>query len=462
MRRAPYAAGHVPHPEDIVAPEWLACRSHLTRSEQKENIVRILIVGSGGREHALAWKLSQSPKVTQLYIAPGNGGTAALGQNVPISDDDLPGLTSFAKDNAIDLVVIGPELPLVLGLKEALAQSGIPCFGPSAFAAQLEGSKAFAKSVMRDTGVPTAHFRVFDDVEAARVHVAERDMPCVVKADGLAAGKGVVVCSTREEALEAVNDMMAKQIFGKAGERIVIEDALKGEEASFLAFSDGTTVVCMPSSQDHKAVGEGDTGPNTGGMGAYSPAPILPHEDYEMMADLVIRPIVRHMGTVDQPFVGILYAGIMYTEDGPKVLEYNVRFGDPECQPLLSRLDGDLAEIMQACIDGTLADVDIRWKPETAICVVLAADGYPASYPKGMAITGLDEADAISGVKVFQAGTTLDGDTVRTAGGRVLGVTALGSDLADAKERAYKAVDAIHFDNCYFRRDIGDKGLRRD
>lgn len=423
--------------------------------------MRILIVGSGGREHALTWKLSQSPLVEKLFIAPGNGGTASLGENIPIQDDDLPGLTNFAKDNDIDLVVIGPELPLVLGLKESLFHAGIPCFGPNAFAAQLEGSKAFAKTIMRESGVPTADFRVFDDVDAARAHIAERDMPCVVKADGLAAGKGVVVCKTREEALEAINEMMAKQIFGKAGERVVVEDALAGEEASFLAFCDGKDIVCMPSSQDHKAVGEGDTGPNTGGMGAYSPAPILPREDYEMMADLVIRPIVDLMTKKEQPFVGVLYAGIMYTEDGPKVLEYNVRFGDPECQPLLMRLDTDLAAIMKACINGRLNDIEIKWKDETAICVVIAADGYPKAYPKGMEITGLDEADAIDGVKVFQAGTKAEGGRILSSGGRVLGVTALGKDLADAKAKAYEGVAKVHFEKSYFRRDIGDKGLRR-
>ncbi|NJB68319.1 phosphoribosylamine--glycine ligase [Desulfobaculum xiamenense] len=423
--------------------------------------MRILIVGSGGREHALAWKLSQSPLVDKLYIAPGNGGTAALGENIPIHDDDLPGLTTFAKDNAIDMVVIGPELPLVLGLKEALAHSGIPCFGPNAFAAQLEGSKAFAKTVMRESGVPTAPFRVFDDAKDARLHIAERSMPCVVKADGLAAGKGVVVCSSREEALEAIDEMMVKQVFGKAGERVVIEDALRGEEASFLAFCDGKTIVCMPSSQDHKAVGEGDTGPNTGGMGAYSPAPILPPEDYEMMTDLVIRPIVRHMAAKDNPFVGVLYAGIMFTENGPQVLEYNVRFGDPECQPLLTRLDSDLAEIMTACIEGRLHEIDIRWKAETAICVVMAADGYPRSYPKGMEISGFAEAETVEGVTVFQAGTRPEDGRILASGGRVLGVTALGADLAQAQKRAYEGIEKIHFDKSYFRRDIGDKGLRR-
>lgn len=423
--------------------------------------MRILIVGSGGREHALAWKLSQSSKVEKLFIAPGNGGTAALGENVAIKDDDLPAIAAFAKEKALDLVVTGPELPLVLGLKEVLDQEGIACFGPNAFAAQLEGSKAFAKMVMEASGVPTAAFEVFDDYDAARAHVEERPMPCVVKADGLAAGKGVVVAKTREEALEALKEMMEKQVFGAAGERVVVEDALIGEEASFLAFSDGKTIRVMPSSQDHKAIYENDEGPNTGGMGAYTPAPILPREHYEATAEAVIAPIVKYMAAKGYPFVGVLYAGLMYTEDGPMVLEYNVRFGDPECQPLLTRLDSDLADIMEACVDGTLAEAEVNWKDETSICVVMAAEGYPKSYPKGMEITGLDEANALDGVTVFQAGTKAEDGKIISSGGRVLGVTALGAGLAEAKKLAYEAVDKIHFDKSYCRRDIGDKGLKR-
>ncbi|BBD09843.1 phosphoribosylamine--glycine ligase [Desulfovibrio ferrophilus] len=423
--------------------------------------MRILIVGSGGREHALAWKLAQSPKVDKMFIAPGNGGTAQLGENVDINDDDLPAIAAFARNNAIDLVVTGPELPLVLGLKETLDQEGITCFGPNAFAAQLEGSKAFSKTVMRAAGVPTADFEVFDDYDQARAHVDERSMPCVIKADGLAAGKGVVVAKTREEALEALDEMMVKQVFGAAGERVVVEDALIGEEASFLAFSDGVNISVMPSSQDHKAVYEGDKGPNTGGMGAYTPAPILPKADYEKTAEMTLAPIIRHMAKAGHPFKGVLYAGLMYTDEGPKVLEYNVRFGDPECQPLLTRLDSDLFEIMMACVNGTLDEMSIDWNDETSVCVVLAAEGYPKSYPKGMEITGLADADAMDKVKVFQAGTKAEGDKILSSGGRILGVTALGADLSSAKELAYQAIEKIHFDNCYFRRDIGDKGLKR-
>ncbi len=423
--------------------------------------MNILLVGSGGREHALAWKIKQSPLVTALYIAPGNGGTALEGENVNIAPDDIPALVRFAVDKSIDLVVAGPELPLVLGLKNALDEKKIPCFGPGAYAAQLEGSKGFAKSVMQEAEVPTADFAVFDDVTMARDYLKKQTMPVVIKADGLAAGKGVVIVNELEEGLATLEEMMEDQVFGSAGTRVVIEEALQGEEASFLAFCDGRTVVALPSSQDHKRIGEGDTGPNTGGMGAYSPAPILPRKDYEATSDLVIKPIIQHLDAMDHPFKGILYAGLMYTDKGPYVLEYNVRFGDPECQPLLARLDTDIVEIMLACVEGRLDTIDIAIKPESSLCVVLAADGYPGSYAKGMEITGIDDADAIPGVKVFQAGTRLEDGRTLSSGGRVLGVTALGKDLAEAKAKAYQAVDKIAFDGKYFRRDIGDKGLSR-
>ncbi len=423
--------------------------------------MKILVVGSGGREHALCWKLAQNPRVKHILCAPGNGGTAQVGENVPINDDDIPSLIALAKDQEVALVVVGPEMPLVLGLENALIREGIPCFGPSAYAANLEGSKAFSKNVMADAGVPTAPFRVFDEFDSAVAFIKKKGAPIVVKADGLAAGKGVIVAATEQEALEAVEDMMVKKTFGSAGDRVVIEEALQGEEASFLAFCDGTHYALLPSSQDHKAIYEGDTGPNTGGMGAYSPAPILPEGKYAETAEMCIKPILRHLAAKDEPFKGILYAGLMYTENGPSVLEYNVRFGDPECQPLLMRLETDLLEIMFACIDGKLDQVDVKVSPQTACGVVLAAKGYPGNYPKGMEITGLDQADALEGVKVFQAGTQIkDGKTV-TSGGRVLCVTALGDDLADAQKKAYQAVEKIHFDNCYFRRDIADKGLKR-
>jgi phosphoribosylamine---glycine ligase len=423
--------------------------------------LNILIVGAGGREHALAWKISQNPGVNKLFIAPGNGGTALLGTNVPLKDDDIDGIVAFAKGNAVALVVAGPELPLVLGLQEALGKVGVPCFGPCTFAAQLEGSKAFAKNMMQETGVPTAPFRVFDSHERALSFVRTHPLPMVIKADGLAAGKGVVIAQTMREAEEALHDMMVKQTFGPAGLTVVVEEALIGEEASFMAFCDGRTIVPMPSLQDHKRIGDNDTGLNTGGMGAYSPAPVLPEEQYQAMADLAIRPITDHLAAIGQPFKGVLYAGIMMTDAGPMVLEYNVRFGDPECQPLMARLKSDLLDIMFACVHGTLSPKQVVFHQETSCCVVMAAQGYPQSYPKGMAIFGIEEAERIESVKVFQAGTMMqDGRPVST-GGRVLGVTALGADLQQARERAYQAAQKIHFDNSYYRKDIANKGLRR-
>jgi phosphoribosylamine--glycine ligase len=423
--------------------------------------MKVLVVGSGGREHALCWKLAQSPKVDEIICAPGNGGTAQTGENVPVPDDDIPALVRLAKDRKVDLVVAGPELPLVLGLENALHKEGIPCFGPNAYAANLEGSKAFSKNVMHESGVPTAPFRVFDEFVNAKNFVREKGTPLVVKADGLAAGKGVVVATSEEEAIEALEDMMVRKSFSSAGDRVVVEETLKGEEASFLAFCDGEHYALLPSSQDHKAVFEGDTGPNTGGMGAYSPAPILPEEKYEETAEAVIRPILQHLAAKGQPFKGVLYAGLMFDGDTPNVLEYNVRFGDPECQPLLMRLDTDIVDIMMACIEGRLDEIDVKVRPETAICVVMAADGYPGDYPKGMEIKGIDEADKLENVKVFHAGTKLEDGKILSSGGRILGVTALGSDLADAKKRAYEAVEKISFDKSYYRRDIGDKGLKR-
>jgi phosphoribosylamine--glycine ligase len=423
--------------------------------------MNVLVVGSGGREHALCWKLAQSPLVSRVFAAPGNGGTARAAENVPVKDSDVAGLVALARERKVGLVVAGPELPLVLGLRDALERAGIPCFGPDAFAARLEGSKAFAKQIMREANVPTADFAVFDDFAAARRHVLERGAPLVVKADGLAAGKGVVVAKTVEEAAAALEDMMVKKVFGPAGDRVVVEDALTGEEASFLALCDGRDYALLPSCQDHKPVGENDTGPNTGGMGAYSPAPVLPEEQYEETARLVIRPILERLSALGHPFRGVLYAGLMMTPSGPTVLEYNVRFGDPECQPLLKRLDTDLAEVLLACVQGRLAGVPVRVAPGASLCVVLTAKGYPGSYPKGMEIAGIEAAEQVPGVTVFQAGTRIEGGRTVSAGGRVLGVTALGADLPGAKAAAYEAVSRIRFDNCQFRRDIGDKGIRR-
>ncbi|SDB59780.1 phosphoribosylamine--glycine ligase [Desulfonatronum thiosulfatophilum] len=423
--------------------------------------MRILLVGSGGREHALAWKLKQSPLVETLLIAPGNPGTAQEGHNLAITDDDIPALVRAAKEHAVDMVVPGPELPLVLGLKDALANEGIACFGPNAFCARLEGSKVFAKNMMRRAGIPTANFRVFEEAYEARQYAKSHPLPMVVKADGLAAGKGVIIAKTVDEALEAIDRIMVQRIFDAAGERIIIEEALIGEEASLLAFCDGKTVVPLSSAQDHKPVGENDTGPNTGGMGAYTPAPILPEQKLADLTELTITPLIRLLAEKGHPFQGVIYAGLMFTADGPFVLEYNVRFGDPECQPLMVRLESDLAEIMSACCRKELHRTPVRWSPQTGLCVVLSAPGYPGSYPKGMPITGLEQADEVPGVKVFQAGTAQKDDRLVTSGGRVLGVTALAPDLRAARDAAYQAADQIQFDGKYLRRDIGAKGMAR-
>ena len=408
--------------------------------------MRILVIGSGGREHALVWKLKQSPRVSEVFVAPGNGGTAREGAiNVAVDAGDLDGLVELARKEKIDLVVPGPELPLTKGITDRMREAGIPCFGPDAYCARLEGSKAFAKDVMNK----------------AKNAVVKLGAPLVVKADGLAAGKGVVVAMTTQEALDAVDDIMCKRAHGAAGAKLVIEEFLVGEEASFLCLCDGKTAVPLPSAQDHKAAYDGDQGPNTGGMGAYSPAPILPYNEAEAMADTVIRPILAALAKDGHPFVGVLYAGLMMTENGPKVLEYNTRFGDPECQPLLMRLEGDLVQIMLDCIEGKLRPESLTHTSQTALGVVVAAEGYPHAYPKGMVIEGLDEADALPGVKVFHSGTSMDGDKTLSSGGRVLCVTALGDTLADAQARAYEGVKAIRMDKSFHRSDIGQKGIRR-
>jgi len=424
--------------------------------------MRILVVGSGGREHALAHTLVKSPAVSAVMAAPGNGGTAACGENFPIADTDVPGIVALARDKGIDLVVAGPEAPLVAGLRDTLEEAGIACFGPDAYTARLEGSKAFAKEVMTAAGVPTAAHETFTDARAARAYVEKIGAPVVVKADGLAAGKGVTVARSVAEALAAIDEAMVQEAFGQAGATVVVEEALVGEEASFLAFCDGKTAVPMTACQDHKAAYDGDAGPNTGGMGAYCPAPVLPPDRYAAAMDLVIHPIMREMAKRGHPFTGILYAGLMMTAAGPKVLEYNVRFGDPECQPLLARLDSDLPAILTACREGRLTPELVRWSPQSALCVVIAAPGYPGGYPKGMPITGIAEAETDPAVTVFQAGTKRDGDRIVTSGGRVLGVTALGADLAAAQAAAYRACEKIAFDGAFYRRDIGNKGLQRE
>ena len=379
-----------------------------------------------------------------------------------MSDGDIPALMRLIAEKNIDFVVPGPELPLVNGIVDACDKAGVLCFGPRAYAAGLEGSKAFAKTVMEESGVPTAGFAVFTKFEDAEHYVRAKNCPLVVKADGLAAGKGVVIAKNTEEVVAALRTMMVDKVFGAAGETVVVEDTLVGEEASFLAFCQGDTVIALPSAQDHKAVFDGDTGPNTGGMGAYSPAPVLPEERYAEIVDLAIRPVLRTLEKRGCPFSGILYAGLMMTQQGPMVLEFNVRFGDPECQPLLMRLKGDLLEIMLACAQGRLHEVSLSYSEDTALCVVIAAQGYPGPYAKGMEISGLAEAEAVNPgkVKVFQAGTRFENGKTLSSGGRVLGVTALGGGLAAAQKTAYEAVAKVRMAESQFRRDIGSKGLR--
>jgi phosphoribosylamine--glycine ligase len=423
--------------------------------------MKILVVGSGGREHALAWKLSQSPLAEVVYCAPGNAGTARDVRNLNIAADDIPRLVKFAEENAIDLTVVGPEAPLVAGITDAFQKRGLLVFGPSAAAARLEGSKVFTKRLLRKANIPTAAFAVFSNFAEAEQYISDGDeQPMVVKADGLAAGKGVFVCANRQEAREAVRSILADRSFGDAGAQVVIEECLVGEEASILAIVDGDTIVPLDVSQDHKRALDGDEGPNTGGMGAYCPAPVVTPEIMDEIVRRVLIPTVHTMKQDGCPFNGVLYAGLMLTAGGPRVLEYNVRFGDPEAQPVLMRLKTDLLEILHLAASGKLDQLEgLEWDPRPAVCVVMASEGYPGGYAKGATITGIEQADQLPDTKVFHAGTALDGDNVVNSGGRVLGVTALGDTLADARERAYAAVDLISWNGAWCRRDISDKAL---
>ncbi|GMV96658.1 MAG: phosphoribosylamine--glycine ligase [Phycisphaerae bacterium] len=419
--------------------------------------MKVLLVGSGGREHALAWKIGQSPRVHQLFIAPGNAGTGQIGDNVEIDANDLAGLTAFAVREKIDLVVVGPEEPLCLGLVDELARAGIRAFGPTKAAARLEGDKAYAKELMRHSAVPTAEARTFTKYRDARAYVASRDAGVVVKAAGLAKGKGVIVCNDPAEALLAIEKVMVQRVFGPAGDTVVIEEKLTGPEVSILCFVDGHTIYLMESAQDHKPVGEGDTGPNTGGMGAYSPTTLLSDQLLRHVEAEILVPVIDALRTAGEPYKGVLYAGLMLTAGGPKVLEFNCRLGDPETQPVLMRLKSDLVEVMEAVIDDRLDRVTLEWDERPAVCVVMAAGGYPGAYETGKVISGLAEAGSIPDVQVFHAGTRPAGDKVVTAGGRVLGVTALGKSLAAARRRCYEAVEKIHFEGAYYRRDIAAK-----
>ncbi|TBV72580.1 phosphoribosylamine--glycine ligase [Pseudoxanthomonas winnipegensis] len=426
--------------------------------------MKILIIGSGGREHALAWKLAQSARVSEVLVAPGNAGTATERgcRNVPVKVTDIEGLLKLAQDEGVALTVVGPEVPLVLGVVDAFRAAGLRIFGPSAAAAQLEGSKAFAKDFLARHGIPTAFYQVHTDVDAALAYVRDKGAPIVIKADGLAAGKGVIVAMTLEEAEAAVRDMLSGNAFGQAGARVVIEEFLDGEEASFIAMVDGRTALPMATSQDHKRVGDGDTGPNTGGMGAYSPAPVVTPQVHERVMREVVEPTVAGMIADGVPFTGFLYAGLMIDASGaPKVIEFNVRFGDPETQPVMLRLQSDLVELVEAAIDGRLDEVQAQWDPRPSLGVVIAARPYPDTPVTGEIIEGLDAVPASA--KVFHAGTALDANgRVVSAGGRVLCVAALGERVAQAQANAYAGVDRIGFEHAFHRRDIGWRAIARE
>ena len=424
--------------------------------------MRILVIGSGGREHSLVWKLAQSPKVSEIIVAPGNGGMEMAGvRTVPVPADDISGLCRLAREEKVDLVIPGPELPLTEGIVDAMDVLGIACFGPDRFCARMEGSKLFAKQTMEKSNVPTGACAAYNDAASAKAFVRAKGAPLVVKADGLAAGKGVVVAKTVDEAIEAIDSIMCRKEFGEAGSQVLLEEFLEGEEVSLLAICDGEHAVPLPSAQDHKAAYDGDTGPNTGGMGAYSPAPILPDSELEGMCDKFIRPILAQLAKEGHPFTGILYAGLMMTPKGPKVLEYNVRFGDPECQPLLKRLDSDLVDIILACLKKELTPDLVRFKAQSACGIVVAAEGYPGKYKKGMPISGLAEAEQVEDVTVFHSGTKLVNGNIEANGGRILCVTALGDSLEQARDKAYEAVSRIHMPDSRYRSDIAMKGIER-
>ena len=424
--------------------------------------MKFLVVGSGGREHALAWKLRQSPLADRVFVAPGNAGTAIDAENVPIRADDLAGLLRFAQQEKIDLTVVGPEAPLAAGIVDMFAGEGLRIFGPTKAAAELESSKIFCKHLLRSAAVPTAEFHTFSSREEAARFLTEReDEPIVVKADGLAAGKGVFVCEDRQQALQALERLGKEAEFGTAGQRVVLEERLHGEEASVLAITDGRTLVTLPPAQDHKPAYDGDRGPNTGGMGAYSPTPVVPNDMLHWIEEHILVPTVHAMHRAGRPFQGVLYAGLIITRQGPKVLEYNVRFGDPECQPLMMRLQSDLAEVLLAAVEGRLDQIEpLCWDPRPAVCVVMASAGYPGLYQKGFPIRGLEEAANVPHTKVFHAGTARNEQgQIVTVGGRVLAVTALADSIAQAKLYAYQAVKCIRWDGAWCRKDIADKAL---
>ena len=423
--------------------------------------MKILVVGGGGREHAIAWRLSIDSISPELYCAPGNAGTDPIAINLPIAADDISGLTAWAKENRPDLTVVGPEIPLCLGIADVFEKEGLRVFGPSQKAAAIEGSKRFSKELMQAAGVPTARSESFTDPEKAVAALDSYGLPVVIKADGLAAGKGVIIAENREKAVETINEMLIDSKFGMAGAEVLIEQFLTGEEASILALVDGENAVILPSSQDHKRAYDNDEGPNTGGMGAYTPAPVVTDELIPIIKETVIMPIVREMKKRGTPYKGVLYGGLMIDNGSINVLEFNARFGDPETEAVLPRIGGDIIPAFEACIDGNLTDELISVKDDVAVTIVMASEGYPGSYPKGRPITGLEDANAIDGCVVFHAGTKLEGDTVFTSGGRVLSVTALGSDLRNAVDKAYQAVHKINFAGAHYRKDIAHRAFNR-
>ncbi|MDD2336179.1 MAG: phosphoribosylamine--glycine ligase [Geobacteraceae bacterium] len=421
--------------------------------------MKVLVIGSGGREHALVWKIAQSPLVSKVYCAPGNPGIAELAENVPLKVDDLPGLLAFAQKEQIGLTVVGPELPLSLGIVDLFEDNGLTVFGARQNAAIIEASKAFSKDLMKKYNVPTAAYEVFTEIEPAIAFLETLGLPVVVKADGLAAGKGVIIAQTREEAIETVTDMLSGNAFGNAGSRVVVEEFLRGEEASFLAFTDGKNIIPLASAQDHKPIFDGDNGPNTGGMGAYSPAPVVTPAIHEKVMKEVMRRTVDGMAAEGRPYKGVLYAGLMIDGGEIKTLEFNARFGDPECQPLLMRMKSDIIPVLLATAQGDISAINLEWHDKAAVCVVMAAGGYPGDYRKGDVITGLNKASAMEDLFVFHAGTASKDDTYVTNGGRVLGVTALGETVREAIARAYEGVAVITWPDVQYRTDIGNKAL---
>jgi len=421
--------------------------------------MKILVVGSGGREHALVWKINQSPRASKIYCAPGNGGISRLAECVDIQATDIPSLLKFAKQERVRLTVVGPELPLTMGIVDEFEKEGLRIFGASRKSSEIEGSKTFAKNLMKKYGIPTAEYRSFTSRDEAVKYIREKGAPLVIKADGLAAGKGVIPVGNMEEAVDAVDLIMIKKAFGEAGKRVVVEEFLTGEEASFLVFTDGESVITLPTSQDHKPIFDEDKGPNTGGMGAYSPAPIVTEDLHKQIMKEIIQPTISGMAAEGRKYKGVLYAGLMITDGKANVLEFNARFGDPETQPLLMRMKSDIIPVLEATIDGNLSQIKVEWDDRAAVCVVMASEGYPGSYKKGFEINGLEDTSKIPGVEVFHAGTVIKDGKIISSGGRVLGVTALEHGIKDAIDLAYRAVKNIHWEGVHYRQDIGRKAL---